>query len=94
MVTATISGARPPQRAEPPAAPDEVSRTAKEFEAMFLGLVVNEMMRGTTPEIGGGGHGEEMFASLLGDEFGKAMAEAGGVGIAASIEQAMRAYGK
>lgn len=85
-----------PVRATAPAAPvqDEISRTAQEFEAMFLGMVVNEMMKGTQPETMNGGHGEEMFRSLLGDEIGASMAKAGGIGIAETMERAMRAYGR
>lgn len=74
-------------------APDKISKTAVEFEAMFLGTVVNEMMKDTMPKTMNGGHGEEMFRSMLGNEIAREIAESGGVGIAASVEQAMRAYG-
>lgn len=91
---------RPPVRpilpaaaAQPAVDPGRLSRTAVEFEAMFLGTVVNEMMKETMPTTMNGGHGEEMFRSLLGNEIGREIAEAGGVGIAASVEQALRAYG-
>lgn len=66
---------------------------AVEFEGMFLGLVVNEMMKDTMPATMNGGGGEEMFSSLLGDAIGTSMARSGGVGIAASVERAIRAYG-
>lgn len=79
--------------AQPAADSGRLSRTAVEFEAMFLGTVVNEMMKETMPTTMNGGHGEEMFRSLLGNEIGREIAEAGGVGIAASVEQALRAYG-
>lgn len=82
-----------PAPGQPARAADEISRTAVEFEAMFLGTVVNEMMKDTMPKTMNGGHGEEMFRSLLGNEIGREIAESGGVGIAASVEQALRAYG-
>lgn len=72
---------------------DDIARTAVEFEGMFLGLVVNEMMKNAMPKSMNGGFGEEIFSSLLGDEIGKSMAGAGGIGVAASVERAMRAYG-
>lgn len=70
----------------------QIRDTARDFEAMFLGLVVNEMMKDAMPETMNGGVGEEMFTSLMGNAIGARMAEAGGVGIAASVEEAMRAY--
>ena len=72
---------------------DAAARAAVEFEGMFLGLVVNEMMKDTMPAAMNGGRGEEMFSSLLGEAIGASMARSGGVGIAASVERAIRAYG-
>lgn len=98
-----VNGARPaavpaalprPQAGAGTGPDDEISRTARDFEAMFLGTVVNEMMKGTGPSTMNGGHGEEMFRSFLGNEIGREIAESGGVGIAPGIEQAMRAYRK
>lgn len=77
-----------------PNAPDPVKKASKDFEAAFLGMVVNEMMKGTMPETMNGGQGEEMFRSLLGNEIGKQIAQSGGIGIATSVEEKMRAYQK
>ena len=73
---------------------DRAADAAQEFEATILGVFVNEMMKETTPEFGGGGHGEEMFRSLLGDAIGARLAEAGGIGLAASVEARLKAYRK
>jgi flagellar protein FlgJ len=67
---------------------------AKEFEAVFLGLVVNEMMKDTMPTTMGGGQGESMFRSYLGNAIGEEISESGGIGIARSIESKMKAYGE
>lgn len=73
---------------------DEVSKTAEEFESMFLGLVVREMLKNTQAEPSGDAHAEQMFQGMLADELGASIAKSGGVGIAKTMEQAMRAYGR
>ena len=73
---------------------DRISKVAQDFESVFLGMFVEEMARSARPKTINGGFGEEMFSSVLSNEIGKIMAESGGVGIAQSIEQSMRAYGK
>ena len=60
--------------------------TAQDFEAFFLGQMLQPMfaeMDSDGPF--GGGQAEQMWRSLQVDEFGKAFARAGGVGIADSI---------
>ncbi len=57
--------------------------TAQDFEAFFLGQMLQPMfaeMDSDGPF--GGGQAEKMWRSLQVDEFGKAFARAGGVGIA------------
>lgn len=71
---------------------DDIAQAAEDFESAFLGMVVNEMMKGTMPETMNGGQGEEMFRSLLGNEIGKQISQSGGIGIARSVEDKMRAY--
>ena len=78
-----------------PAAPatDAVTaESAKEFEAMFLGQMVDEML--STVNIGsfGGGHAEETWRSFLSNAIGESIAEQTSTGIARSIETAMARY--
>lgn len=82
------------QGAKVSAGSQDVSEAAVEFEAMFLGTVVNEMLTDSAPTTMNGGFGEEMFRSLLGNEIGRQIAEGGGVGIAASVDQAIKAYSR
>lgn len=82
------------QGAEVSAGSQGLSEAAVEFEAMFLGTVVNEMLKDSAPTTMNGGFGEEMFRSLLGNEIGRQIAEGGGVGIAVSVDQAIKAYGR
>ncbi len=68
----------------------QTKATAKEFEGVFISEMMSHMFEGvgTDPEFGGG-QGEDMFKSLLTNEYGKQMANAGGIGIADQLQKAM-----
>ena len=55
---------------------------AQELEVHFLSVMLKEAGVGRTPEGFGGGAGEDQFASYLRDEQARAMAQAGGLGLA------------
>lgn len=61
-------------------------RAAKEFEAVFLSQMLAPMFAelGNDP-LFGGGPGEEIFKSLLIDEYARSMAEAGGIGLNSAV---------
>lgn len=60
-----------------------VDEAARDFEAMFVTEMLRPMFDGIEPDpMFGGGKGEEVFQSLMLDEYGKAMVEAGGIGLA------------
>jgi peptidoglycan hydrolase FlgJ len=73
----------------PPAASGNAagaSKAAKEFESIFISQFLGSMFSGiSTDGPFGGGEGEEMFRSLMLDEYGKAIEERGGFGLAASV---------
>ena len=61
-------------------------KAAQNFEAVFLSQMFGQMFEGVgSDSLFGGGHGEEMFRSMLVDEYGKLVAKRGGVGIADSV---------
>jgi len=65
----------------------KIGKTAKDFEAMFLGQMLEPMFAGIKSEgPTGGGHAEETWRSFLVQEFGNSIAKNGGVGIAKMIE--------
>ena len=69
---------------------DKIKETAKEFEAVFLSQMFNHMFDGIkTDGPFGGGKGEEMFRGLLTQEYGKEMANNGGVGLSDDITRRM-----
>ena len=67
-----------------------VDKTAKEYEAGFVSAMLESMFAGIkTNKLFGGGSGEDMFRSLLNQEYGKAISERGSLGIADAIKREM-----
>lgn len=64
---------------------DELSR---EFEAQFISQMLENMFS-TVPvnEELGGGQGEEMFRSMMVDEYGKLISRSGGIGVADHVKR-------
>lgn len=68
----------------------KIRETAQKFEASFLSVMMQSMTAGMkTPEVGGGGAGEDMFKSLLAEEMAKQVSKSGGIGVAAAIQKEM-----
>ena len=60
---------------------------AKEYESIFVSQFLGSMFSGIkTDELTGGGQGEEMFRSLMINEYGKAFEQRGGFGLAAQMK--------
>lgn len=67
-----------------------MDEAAQEFEAMFLAQMLKPMFEGVdTNALFGGGKGEDVFSSLMIEEYGAALADSGGVGLADTIKAAM-----
>ncbi|HVI52176.1 MAG TPA: rod-binding protein [Candidatus Sulfotelmatobacter sp.] len=66
--------------------PAAIKKTAEDFEQVFLSQMFNHMFSGIKSDaMFGGGHGEEMFQSMMIDEYSKQIVSHGGVGIAKSV---------
>lgn len=68
----------------------QIEEAAKEFEAVFLAQMLAPMFDGL--ETGGpfgGGHAEQVYRSLLIDEYGRQVAAGGGIGIADAVKNYM-----
>ncbi len=69
-----------------PATKAQARKVAEDFEAFFLSQFIGNMFTGIkTDGPFGGGYGEDIFRSVLTQEYGKIMARNGGVGIADSV---------
>jgi flagellar protein FlgJ len=63
-------------------------KVAREFEALFVGMMLKSMREtvGKDP-ITDGGHGEEVYRSLLDQEYARIITEHGGIGLSAMLEK-------
>lgn len=69
---------------------EKIKATAKDFEASFISVMMNQMFAGVGESQASGGQGGAMFKSFLLDAFSKQMTKAGhGVGIADSVQREM-----
>lgn len=95
-MTATGANASAPQQAAnmtgTAQAPNmaKIEKSAKEFEGMFVSEMLSHMFEGLEVDKEfGGGHGEEMFRSMMVSEYGKEIANGPGIGISGQIKAMM-----
>ena len=75
---------------KPNADPKAIRASAEEFEAVFVSQMLTHMFESVeTDPLTGGGSGEEVFRSLLVNEYGKSIAKSGGIGIADHVQREM-----
>ena len=83
------AGLMAPQAAAPKATSSEAKAAwaAKEYESVFISQFLGSMFADIkTDGITGGGQGEEMFRSLMVDQYAKGIEGQGGFGIAAQMK--------
>lgn len=69
---------------------EKIEGTAQEFEAVFIAEMMKPMFEGISTEAPfGGGKGEEVFRSMLLQEYGKIVSQTGGVGISDAVKEQM-----
>jgi len=75
----------------PPAQTAKLWQAAHDFEAMAIGQLLQPMFAtaDSAHSAFGGGEGEAMWRPMLVDAIGKQMAQHGGIGLAASVFNAM-----
>ena len=68
----------------------QMRKVAKDFEAVFISQMLQPMFQDLGAEAPfGGGHGEDVWRSLQVQEYGKAITDAGGIGIADKVMREM-----
>ena len=84
---AMLAAATPP-RLPRTADAAKAKAAAQDFEAFFVSQMLESMFAGIGADsLFGGGQGEEMFRSLLFQEYGKAIARGRGIGIADRVQK-------
>ena len=67
-----------------------IEEAAQDFEAVFMAEMLKPMFEQIKPNgMFGGGKGEEVFQGMMVQEYGKIMAERGGIGIAEQVKEEM-----
>lgn len=70
--------------------PEQMDKVAEEFEAQFIGQMLENMFSTVdTNSFLGGGEAEEMYRSMMIDEYGKIIARSGGVGVSDHVKREM-----
>lgn len=81
-------GVQPPGAAPAPNPHAAAEKTARDFEAVFTGQMAKLMLESVDVDSEfGGGHGEEMFRSMMTDAMAKKMTQAGGIGLADTVQR-------
>lgn len=76
-----------------PAPPDQTERmrqVARDLEASFLSEMLKHSGYGKTSEAFGGGIGEDQFGSFLRDQHARILSQAGGIGLAEQLFEALK----
>lgn len=89
MEIQTIQPTGQPARSQTETREGQLMAVAQSLEAAFLSEMLKSAGVGETPQDFGGGAGEDQFASFLRDEQAKQMVQAGGIGLAQSMFDAM-----
>jgi len=70
----------------------EIRKASVEFQAIFVEMMLKSMRDTTNQDkLTGGGHGEEVYGSLLDREYASAISRRGNMGLAEMMEQQMLA---
>lgn len=69
--------------------PESFQGPAEEFEAVFLSQMATHMFTDVGGGMFSGGPAEDTYRTMLYEEFGKALAKSGGVGIADAVVREM-----
>lgn len=69
----------------------QIKKKSRELEGVFLSVMMEPMFpEGKESDLYGGGTGSGVFRTLMIQEYGNGLANAGGIGLAAGIEKQMK----
>lgn len=67
----------------------QIAATAKDFETSFLSIMFGQMFANVGAGSFGGGHGEQMFKSMLTEAMAEQTVKTGGIGVSTSVAREM-----
>lgn len=68
---------------------EAIEKAAKEFEAVFLAQMMEHMFADVDLSPGSEGPGDDIYKTLLIDEYSKLMSRSGGIGVADHVKREM-----
>ena len=68
---------------------EQIARTAEDFEASFLSIMMAQMFKQVGQGEFSGGQGESMFRTFLMDAFAGQMTKSGGIGLSSAVQREM-----
>lgn len=75
--------------------PKELQRAAKQFETMLLRTMLSQLEKSThISSQGGASGGSSVYSSMVVDALAEAIADAGGIGLAEKVAEAMASGSK
>lgn len=81
---------KPEQKLENTQEQKKIEDAAKDFESVFIAEMLKPMFENTTPSSPfNGGKGEEIFQGMMLQEYGKMLADHGGIGLTTQIKEQM-----
>ena len=87
-VASALTSAKPSAALAVPKTAAGIDKAAKDFEAVFINEMLGAMFEGIkTDGAFGGGPGEEMFRSLMIEQYSKSIANQGGFGLGPAIKR-------
>ena len=87
QATRGAATARATSELKPGLSATDARQAAEDFEAVFISQMLAPMFDGLeTDELFGGGSGENIYRSMMVEEYGKSLARAGGFGLADAVQ--------
>ena len=71
------------------ATPEQIDKTAEDFEAQFVTQMLSSMNTESSKDSLGGSDDQDVYKSMLNSEYGKIIAKTGGIGVADQVKRMM-----
>ena len=87
--TGKVSQLERAKRAAKSKGESEIDKVAQDYEAVFLSQMLQHMFAGVDLDPTTDGPGEDIYKSMMVDEYGKILSRSGGIGVADHVKREM-----